>query len=441
MCEHNYPATVRRLAPVAVAFLLGWGAAGGAEPSRSPAVGQLVSPDATLLERGKPGQPWQAVSQKGEIHAGDLLVGLPGAVIESGKGAVHLTLLTDMEKNSPYPIFEAAVILHDSPDVDTDFTLDRGRVDVTNTKEKGSARVRIRFHDQKWEATLQEPGARIALELYGRWPKGVRFNPEPGPKDVPGADLVFLVRKGHVDVNHGACQHAMSAPPGPALLHWSNSGEADQSPQRLEKLPDWTATEEATSERALRIKKVIEEFRQEMAKSSPAAALEAFATSDNPNHRATGVIFMGAIDDLDGLARVLTETKYPDAWDRAVVVLRHWIGRRPGQDQVIYRSLLDKRKMTPAQAATTMQLLHSFGDADLAQPELYKMLVKFLDAERLGVRGLAHWHLVRLVPAGKKIDFNPLDPKEKRDKARDEWKKLVDDMLTKGELPPKESPK
>jgi hypothetical protein len=433
MRKHLHSATARFLTPAAVAFLIGWSAASGAEP----VVGQLVSPDATLLERGKLDQPWKAIANKGEIHAGDLLVGLPGAAIAAGKGAVRLTLLTDMDKNSPYPIFEAAVILHDSSDVDADFTLDRGRVDVTNTKEKGTARVRIRFHDQKWEATLEEPGARIALELYGRWAKGVRFNPEPGSKDVPGADLVFLVRNGHVNLKHGSCQHALSAPPGPALLHWGNTEAAEESPQKLEKLPTWTATEDATSERALRIKKVIEELRQEMVKSSPAAALQTFATSDNPNHRATGVIFMGGIDDLDGLAKVFTETKYPDAWDWAVVVIRNWIGRGPGRDQVIYKFLLENRKMTPAQAATNMQLLHSFGDADLAQPELYKMLVRFLDAERLGVRGLAHWHLVRLVPDGKKFDFNPLDPKEKRDKARDQWKKLIDDKLEKGELPPK----
>src|SRR6185437_11135006 len=80
--------------------------------------------------------------------------------------------------------------------------------------------------------------------------------------------------------------------------------------------------------------------------------------------------------------------------------------------------LVNKRKMPVAQAQSIMQLLHSFDDTVLAQPELYKMLVKFLDHDRMGIRGLAHWHLSRLVPAGKKIGFNPLDPKEKRDKAR-----------------------
>ncbi len=439
--RERFDGTARgRLTPAAVAFLMLCGGLDGAEPTpaqpRSPVVGQLVSAEGTLFQRTKFGQPWQMVPSKGELHAGDLLFGLPGAIVHSRKDAIRLELLTDMDKNSPYPIFEAAVRLHDSPDYDLDFTLDRGRVDVTNTKTKGSARVRIRFHDQKWEATLNEPGARIALELYGRWPKGVRFTPKPGPDDVPAADLLLLVRKGTVDVKHGSNQNALSAPPGPALLHWDNSDQAEEAPQRLDKLPAWAETEDASSERALRIKKVVEEFRREVVKSSLKEALDKFANSEDPNQRVIGVIFMGAADDLEGLAKVFTETKYPDAWDWAVVVIRHWIGRAPGQDQIIYQLLLDKRNIPLAQAQGIMQLLHSFDDTALAQPELYKMLVKFLDHDRLGIRGLAHWHLSRLVPAGKKFGFNPLDPKEKRDKAREQWKKLIDDMIAKGQLPP-----
>jgi hypothetical protein len=420
----------------AVVWLIVAGGVCGAEPAA-----RLVSADATLFERAKPDEPWRFVRQGGTVPAGELLVGLPGAVIENGKGTVRLTLLTDMDKNSPYPILEAAVALHDSSDHDLDFTLDRGRVDVINLKKEGSARVRVSFHDQKWEVTLTEPGTRIALELYGRWPKGARFKTDPGPKDVPAARLLFLVRKGRVELKHGDCRHLLTAPPGPALMHWSNSDEAEEAPEKLDKLPDWAATEESTSERAERLKKRIEELRQQIAKSSPQEATRVFVQSEDPNQRATGVITMGALDDLEGVGNVITGTKYPDTWDRAVVVVRHWLGRRPGQDQILYKRLIEKRGLTPKQAAGVMQLLHSFDDTDLAQPELYTMLVKFLDNDQLGIRGLAHWHLVRLVPAGAKFNYNPLDPKEQRDKAREQWKKLIDDMLAKGELPPKSASK
>src|SRR6185437_3503923 len=171
------------------------------------------------------------------------------------------------------------------------------------------------------------------------------------------------------------------------LLHWDNRDEAEEAPHKLDKLPAWADTEDASSERALQIKKVVEEFRREAVKSSLKEALDRFANSEDPNHRASGVIFMGAADDLEGLAKVLMGTKYPDAWDWAVVVIRHWIGRAPGQDQIVYRMLVNKRKMPVAQAQSIMQLLHSFDDTVLAQPELYKMLVKFLDHDRMGIRG------------------------------------------------------
>lgn len=432
MCKRFY------LTFAAIACILaGSGLLGAAESTA--AVGRLLSKDGTVLARTKPGQDWRTVSSKGELHAGDLLVGLPGAVLENSAGTVHLSLLTDFDKNSPYPILEGAVVLHASPDYDLDFTLDRGRVDVINHKQKGPARVRIRFHNQQWEATLTEPGARIALELYGRWAKGVPFRKNPGPKDVPAADLLLLVRKGKVELQHGSCLHVLTEPPGPSMLQWDNNDVAEEAPQKLEKLPNWAATEQSESERAQRIKAVIERLRQKIVASSAVEAVRAFVKSEDPNDRATGVITMGALDDLEGLGEVFSATKYPDTWDRAVVVVRHWLGRRAGQDEILYQRLIEKRGYKPAQAAGIMQLLHSFGDAELAQPELYTTLARYLTSDVLGIRGLAHWHLVRHVPAGKSIGYNPLDPKDQREKAAEQWKKMIDDLIAKGELPPKES--
>ena len=90
------------------------------------------------------------------------------------------------------------VRLHDDSDVNLDFTLERGRVAVTNIKEKGPTKVRVRFHDQIWEATLTEPKTTVALELYGRWASGVPFTKKPGPKDVPHADLRLVAVEGVV---------------------------------------------------------------------------------------------------------------------------------------------------------------------------------------------------------------------------------------------------
>jgi hypothetical protein len=37
-----------------------------------------------------------------------------------------------------------------------------------------------------------------------------------------------------------------------------------------------------------------------------------------------------------------------------------------------------------------------------------------LGSDQLAIHGLAHWHLYRLVPAGRKISFDPLASAENR---------------------------
>src|SRR5207237_193724 len=79
-------------------------------------------------------------------------------------------------------------------------------------------------------------------------------------------------------------------------------------------------------------------------------------------------LLMGATDDLPRLADALHKNKHPDVWDAAVITLRHWIGRAPGQDQVLYKGML-ARGVKPVNAATLMQLWHSFGRDELAAPD------------------------------------------------------------------------
>jgi hypothetical protein len=61
------------------------------------------------------------------------------------------------------------------------------------------------------------------------------------------------------------------------------------------------------------------------------------------------------------------------------------------------------------------------------------VLINYLGSERVSLRELAYWHLQRLVPGGAEIGYAPLDPKEKRDAAIKEWRKLV----PAGKLPAK----
>jgi hypothetical protein len=429
-------------------LLLGTGAcvlgAGAKEPAaekeppaeKRAAAGKSLTAKATILRREKPSAKWQVVDRKETLYSGDLLIGMPDAQIMSRNGAVRLEFLSDLDHNSPYPIHEAGIKLHSNPRADLEVTLDRGRIDLVNAKKKGAARVLLHVWHSVWDLTLEEPGTAVALELFGRWPPGSTFKLKPGPKDVPTGDLILLVLKGEVDVKHGGFEHALRAPPGPAMIEWDNHSGADETPHHLKKLPEWAQPGGENTPVARKKKAVLERFRKAILAKGIDGAVQKYLHSDKEADRAVAVVVMGALDDLHDLGHALRESKHHDVWEHGVVILRHWLGRAPGQDQRLYQALVKSGKYSPVDAETTVQLLHSYGEEDLARPETYEMLIDFLEHDQLAIRGLAHWHLCRLVPEGKEIGYHPADPPKKFVAAALKWRKLI----PKGKIPPRPRP-
>jgi hypothetical protein len=393
---------------------------------------KCFSETGSILRREAPAKPWQVVANKEALHTGDVLMAGSDATLESDNGAVRLLLLGDAGGASPLPLIETAVVLHASADVDLDFALLRGRVDLINQNGKGEARVRVRGREGAAEIRLLEPGTQVALVMYGRWLPGVPFRKdaqatEQGPAQV----FTVLVLRGAIDIRTPKHQFAMRAPPGPAVLEGDGVSAADASPRRLEQLPDW-AVEKAASEDAKRIRAGLARFRELVKRKSIPEAVGQLLQSKTPEDRRIAVALLGATDDLAGLANVLANAPRPDIWENGVVVIRHWIGREPSQDQKLYEALIDQKKLTPAEAETVMQLLHAFSDDALAQPETYEALLDLLESDQLAIRGLAHWHLYRLVPAGRKIGFDPVAVAEKRTQDVAAWRQLI----PTGKLPP-----
>jgi hypothetical protein len=365
------------------------------------------------------------VDQKEALPAGDLLVGMPGATLDSADGAVRVRFRSNFDDLSPYPSRETAVKLQPAAHGDLGLLFDRGRLELINRKESGAAQVHIQVRNDTWDLTLAEPGTRIALELYSRWPRGVRFAKEPDPKHVPTASLIFLVLQGQVSLEHGGFAHTMKAPPGPAMIEWDSVTGQDAAPQRLDKLPAWAVTQAKDSPQAAMRKEILERFRQTVADKGLDATLDQFLNSDKPVDRILAIYVLTALDDLGRLAPALREAKNPEIWEHGILALRAWIGRGPGQDQLLYNALIDVGKFTPVHARTVLNGLHSFGDEDLARPELYQALIDYLEHEKLIIRALAAWHLERLAPAGKKFGYNPADAPEKRAEAVAKWRELI----------------
>jgi uncharacterized protein (TIGR03000 family) len=401
-------------------------------PEKRVAVAKCVTEGGLLVRREGPEKPWRLVEDKEELFSGDLLVGGVGAALDSRNGAVRLVFQSDLDNSSPFPIVETAVILHADTDVDLDITLDRGRVDLRNQKSQGPARVRVRLQGKTGELVLTEPGARVAVEVYGRWPRGVRFTKDPKSNARPALACIALALKGETEVKTQLAHFLLKAPPGPALLITEGmEGDAAER-QYLDQLPAW-ATAGADSERAKKIKANLVKFRELVRKQPIGEVLDQMVNSEDESVRRNAVNLMGALDELPRLGQALANAKHPDVWEHGVLALRHWIGRGPGQDLKLYNRMIDTGKYTRAQAATVLNLLHSFGEDDLAHPETYEALIRYMEDDNLAIRGLAYWHLSRLAPAGKKFGFNPLAPKDERERAVKQWRELIPE----GKMPPK----
>jgi hypothetical protein len=400
------------------------------QPTERVPVGKCVSPTGTIVRRESPGKQWEFVKEGETIFSGDLLIGAAGAAVDSSNGAVRLNFLPDLAGINPLPIVETAVSLNATKEADLDYTLDRGRVELVNRKDKAPAKVISRINDRKGEITL-EPGASCSLEVFGRWPAGMPFVKNAKSDYGPTIHVIFVVTKGEITLKLERQTLALAAPPGPALIQWDSVTGGDPAPQKLDKLPEWVGKNDK-SETAQKRLAVLAEFQKVAQGKSIGAALDEFIGSDNPDKRRFAINVMGALDDLPRIGQALLTSKYADVQDQAIIALRHWIGRGPGMDQKLYEGLVSQKGWTPLDAESALQLLHSFGDTDLARPETYEMLIDYLGHQRLPIRSLANWHLTRLVPAGKKIDFDPTALPETWAKAIAEWQKLV----PRGKLPP-----
>jgi hypothetical protein len=387
------------------------------------------------------GQRWQRVATKDPIYSRDVLVQIPGlrTRLEPRPKSVEMVLWGNLPQLSGSPVLESSVILHDSRAYDLDFTPRRGRIVLTNRKEKGAAKIWLRSSTGGVAFTLAEPGDSVALELYGRWPTGVPFKLKPDANHEPVQVWEVFVLKGKLHIETEKHEWEMAAPPGAAYFGGDSvSGPDDSGPQRRDKLPAWADPKAPQPPEAKIIASVLKHYKGKVKSTDPEEIgkdLMARAAKDKNRARASMtrqlvVCARAALNDIVSVFDALDNTKYGPMRRAAVVSLRHWIGTAPGRDLRVYKVLVDDYDYSKAEASTVMQLLHS--PFDPGQPETYETLIAYLNHKRLPVRELAYWHLYRLAPAGRDIAYDAAAGQSERTKAAEAWKELIPD----GKLPP-----
>jgi outer membrane biosynthesis protein TonB len=392
----------------------------------------------TLLVQRQGDQPWRRLTPGGRVFATDPLVSLPGYLSEVRlDSGVQLQLrglvpqfATDVMMNL---LSESSVVLHPSKDVDLDFTLNSGRVYVSNHKDQGPARIRVRFDREIWELTLAEPDTEVIVELIKRYFGDIRW--QDGEEPLENVYLAMLKGKGTFKRDYNSFNLEM---PGPAFVMWDNKGRGLSERQPLQRpYPQWDKAAPANKE-ADEMGSALEELSKRMTdKKSVDVALIEGLQSDRPSHRLLSIYCLGALDEVRRLLDVLGDEDPNRGIDRitAVRVLQRWISRGPQAGKLLFdpekRSgfLTENRKYLTGEAETVLKLLYGFSIAELRSPDTYRVLADYLLSPRIAIRELAIGHLYAM---GAPVKFNPAWSDAERQKAAAEVNKMVDDH----KLPP-----
>jgi hypothetical protein len=389
---------------------------------------------------------WKWMRPGSQVYTNDPLVSLPGfrseVRLDSG---VHVLLRGMMFEFSRDPLtdflLESAVMLHKNPDFDLDLTLDRGRIYLSNHKETGAARVRLRFgHEgsEIWDLTLHEPGTEVGIDLNKHYTREINYLDGEDPR----MELVLQVLRGRAGLKVEAVHHPnLTPPPGPGLFAWDNKGEGVRGPFVIEKeLPIWLKsppTNPAANEMDIALKEL--SARMDSNKS-PVLAVEESLGSDRMANRALAIYSLGAMDEVRRLMDVLGEDNPNLAPDREKIIftLRRWISRNAEQSKILYDPktktglLMAMQKYRPKEAERLSILLHDFTDEARRSPETYELLGQYLLSDKVAIAELAYWHLRHLAGGIKLPPFNAALPKDLRQPVADEVEKLIKD----GKLPP-----
>ncbi len=400
-------------------------------------VARFIGGGALLLQPDR-GTDFEIAQRGANIPPRALLIGVPSGLLESANRAVRLNLAVDLGDVSPLPILETAVRLQvpgqRDPKADLVVDMERGRIELSNHQPRGGALVKVRFgykptrqpgkYDRYvWDINLTEPGSRVVLELYGRWQQGVRFQETPNPDQVPATEMVLLVTQGTVTVETDRLAFAMLPPPGPAYFHWDSVLGADASPRRLQRLPDWAEPNAESAEVQPGLRAALQKLGKQLENSRLEPSLKRMIRSDQAAERRVGVVLTAAVDQLPLVIQALENPRHADLRTAAVNALLHWIGREPGQDTRLFQAVQQTGFSRP-QATTLLRLLYPFDAMDLVRDATYETLIDLLAAERMALRVLAQWHLLRLLPQGKGIMYDPAGSAEERQAAIAQWRKL-----------------
>ncbi len=399
-----------------------------------------------LVHRQRDDKTWKRLSPNTPVYTTDELVSLPGYASEiKTDSGIRLQLWGTLPQFTPMaitPLYESAVTLHVNSKIDLELTLERGRVYLANVKDKGPARVRLRFEKEVWDITLTEPDSEVVAELGTREPAR-NFD---WKLDEPESVVKFCVLAGKAGLRREYTDFPSLHFPGPAFFHWDNRGAGFQGPAGVtEAVPDFVKEIAATKENGDR-RDALDAISKRMGEKKPVnVALKEIMDDGVPLQRELAIFDLGSIDAIPAVLDVLDNKDEARAHDRfvAILTLYRWISRGLDYTKQLFDIntrnsgiLLDK-KYTPNEAAIVLSLLHDFNEGERRRAETFDLLADYLTNNKMAVRELAYMHLRGLSGGLKALPpYNAAWDLDKRGQSAE----LFHKMVKMGELPPAAPP-
>jgi hypothetical protein len=368
-----------------------------------------------LLQQPQEKGAWQRVRPESPISSTDYLVSLPGyrseLRLDSG---VHLLLWGNLPEFSRIPVLESAVMLHVNPALQLDFTLDHGRVVLSNDR-KDPAHVRVRFADEVWDLTLLDQNSEVALEMGGvcvPYSRGTTGG-------EPELSLALLALKGEAELKVRYERFLLT---GPSLFIWDNISGSGHEARPLEHPPDWWVNKIPTKSA---MQPALEALTKRLiAKDSVDVAIaEMLKDADAPS-RTLALRCLGAMGELSPLVDSLNNDRHPDVAIVGRQELLHFLGLSPKNDARLL-SVLKQKNYSEGQAQIVMQLLHGFSQEQWTDATTRTTVVDYLLHDKLTIRHLSYLFLLTMVPDGRNIAYNPTADVSQRERGAEEWRKFL----------------
>ncbi|MFO0928944.1 MAG: hypothetical protein U0736_18305 [Gemmataceae bacterium] len=404
----------------------------------------------TALLRQPSRDVWDKVPIRSQVFTAEPLVALPGFTsVVSTNGGVNLLLRGSVREFAvsigQLNLLDSAVILHANPKVDLDLTLLRGRIYLTNRKEKGPCTIRLRFEKEVWDLSLDGPGDEVGVDFSQFYTPLTNYR----GGEPPAADLQLAVIQGAVGLKVDAFNtyNLEVERPRWARVEWTTARKT-QGPFKEARLPEaWSKQPppfdllpDVRREGLRRILAALKDLEVVLNNSkTPALALRETLDRPDPAARLVAISGLGAVDAAGELIDRLGDedrTHVPDR-EMAFFVLQRWIARSPDNARRLYdekagTGLLLDRRFRKGEAATAYQLLHPLLAEYLGKVETYEFLANCLQHRKVAIAEMGYQHLLWLSPGVPLPRFNAADAQEERER----YAAGVRAMIEKRQLPP-----